>query len=428
MSFNIIHNDIAQVEADAIVNSANPYPICGGSTEAHIYEVAGHDELLEARQKIGYLNVCEAKHTKAFNLKAKYIVHVSAPKWNDGRSGEETALKICYRNALEEAYKLGCQSIAFPLLSTGVYQFPKPVALPIANRAIKEFLQAGADEGMPDRSTMRVDLVLYDKDSTLVAKRLMNAVNAFIEENYEPDGPGITRARRFSDSSINSSDGSDEIFELDFANRNSEPRPFFEKEPRKRNRIDENDFSFRMCECKAPIEESPSTSILDKETLKTTKLNPTLLQSSEDIKKGLDDMFKGSEYGKTLSDRLIEIIHEKSLTPSQVQHFADIDRKLYSKILNKEYKTTKPTVIALAIGLQLNYQEAKDFLALAGFALSPASKADLIVRFFMENKEYFYKKNFDTNRYKVTYLNDFLMLYGLDTLGASRHIKPLPVK
>ncbi len=419
MSFNIIRSDITKVEADAIVNSANPYPVCGGSTESLIYEAAGFDELLEARKKIGFLDICEARHTPAFNMKAKYLIHVSAPRWNDGRSGEKVALKLCYKNALEKAYKLGCQSIAFPLLSSGIYRFPKPEAISIASYAIQEFLQSGADNGMPDRSSMNVDLVLYDNDSTLFAKRLFNTVQAYIEENYKPEHFGKAACYQANESSI--------------VRRAEEP--LFNAEDKSSVKLSKKKSIVLDVDSQIYAEENTprsagkkSNCIIDERALEKLQDAPAICRNALEFPKGIKDLFIKPEISKTFSDLICEIINKKNLTPAQVQRDADIDRKLFSKVLKKDYKTTKPTVIALAIGLKLNYQEAREFLAFAGFALSPASKSDVVVQFFMENRELLYRSNPNYDKYKVTILNDLLLDNNLDTLGAGRHLTPLPRK
>ncbi len=139
-SFKITYGDLTAVSADVIVNSANRVPVCGGSTEAKIYEMAGYEDLLSERQKIGSLDVCEVAVTSAFRLNAKYLIFVSAPRYNEGRSGEEIALSICYQKILEKAVELGCQTLATPLLSSGTYRFPKEIALQIAKNSIKIFL------------------------------------------------------------------------------------------------------------------------------------------------------------------------------------------------------------------------------------------------------------------------------------------------
>lgn len=178
MPLKIVRNDITRVKADAIVNSANKKPICGGGTEYHIYEAAGHAKLLAAREHVGELNVAEIAVTPAFALNAKYIIHTVGPKWNGGNSGEALALANCYRGALEKAKELGCESIAFPLISSGVFRFPKDSALKIALQAIGLFLQT---------NEMDVQLVVFDRKSFEVSESLYSDIHSYIDDNYVRD-------------------------------------------------------------------------------------------------------------------------------------------------------------------------------------------------------------------------------------------------
>ena len=132
MPFRIIRNDITKVQVDAVVNTANPEPIYASGTDGAIYKAAGADLLLKERKRIGFLHTGEAVVTPAFHLPAKYIIHTVGPAWWDGTRGEFEALAACYRKSLLLAEQLGCRSIAFPLISTGVYGFPKDKALAVA--------------------------------------------------------------------------------------------------------------------------------------------------------------------------------------------------------------------------------------------------------------------------------------------------------
>ena len=156
MSFRIVRNDISKVRADAIVMSANPEPICGDSCDLSIYNGAGFEEMLKARQEIGPLATGEVAVSPAFALPAKYVFHTVGPVWKGGESGELLALRTCYEKNLEKALELECQSIAFPLISSGVYLFPKDKALSVAIETIRDFLQI---------NEMDVVLVVYDRRS-----------------------------------------------------------------------------------------------------------------------------------------------------------------------------------------------------------------------------------------------------------------------
>jgi len=175
MPFQIIRNDITKVKADAIVNTANPKPQVGRGTDGAIYEAAGWDELLAERQKIGALEQGTVAETPAFNLKAKYIIHTVGPAWHGGEQGELEILHKCYKNSLELAHKLDCKSIAFPLIATGVYGFPKDQALQIAMSEISAFL-------MRDDVDMTVKLVVFDDTAFRLSKNLFLQVESFISD------------------------------------------------------------------------------------------------------------------------------------------------------------------------------------------------------------------------------------------------------
>ena len=128
MPFRIIRNDITKVEADAIVNTANPEPVVGGGTDFAVHEAAG-PELLEARKKIGPIPVGTSVETPAFRLPARYVLHTVSPVWIDGEHGEEDLLRKAYDSALALAAKLECRSVAFPLMAAGTYAFPHDLAL-----------------------------------------------------------------------------------------------------------------------------------------------------------------------------------------------------------------------------------------------------------------------------------------------------------
>ena len=173
MPFNIIRNDITRLEVDAIVNAANKNLLHGGGVCGAIFEAAGADKLQEACDEIGFCGIGEAVITKGFNLKAKYIIHTVGPVYGIDPLNEEQQLYSCYANSLELAKKNGVDSIAFPLISSGIYGYPKAEALKIASRAIKDFL-TGND--------MQVYLVVYDKSSFQISEKLFSDVQSYIDE------------------------------------------------------------------------------------------------------------------------------------------------------------------------------------------------------------------------------------------------------
>ena len=174
MPFELIRNDITKVKADAIVNSANPEPAVGSGTDSAVYKAAGYDKMLKERQKIGQIKPGEAAVTKAFALPAKYVIHTVGPIWMGGENKEAETLASCYRKCMALAEVLGCSSIAFPLISTGVYGFPKDLALSTALKTIESFLED---------SELNVILTVFDKDSYELSSSTKYGVRAFINDN-----------------------------------------------------------------------------------------------------------------------------------------------------------------------------------------------------------------------------------------------------
>lgn len=125
MPFKIVRNDITKMNVDVVVNTANEAPIYATGVDLAIYKAAGEEELLVARKQIGYMKEGEVAITKGYNLPAKYIIHAVSPYYIDGESGEEEKLRNCYRRSLTLAYENKCESIAFPLISTGGFGYPK---------------------------------------------------------------------------------------------------------------------------------------------------------------------------------------------------------------------------------------------------------------------------------------------------------------
>lgn len=174
MPFEIIRNDIANMQVDAIVNTANPRPIIGYGVDSTIHQKAGPG-LLEARQRIGSIDPGCAAITPAFDLQAKYVIHTVGPIWNGGSCHEEQLLRSCYDNALALALRHGCDSVAFPLISTGTYGFPKDKALQIAISAFSTFLL---------EQEMQIYLVVFDSHSFKLSEKLFQDVASYIDRQY----------------------------------------------------------------------------------------------------------------------------------------------------------------------------------------------------------------------------------------------------
>ena len=205
MPFEIVRNDIVNMKVDAIVNTANPKPIIGDGTDRAIHCKAG-ERLLLARKEIGDIAIGTSKITPAFDLNARYVIHTAGPIWKDGKSGEEALLASCFKNSLRLAKEKECESIAFPLISTGSYGFPKPLALQIAVREISSFLM---------ENEMQVYLVVFEKQSFELSEKLFKSVSSYIDENYVSDKMsleyGTSKLRRFDYEEMLLSESSYEI-------------------------------------------------------------------------------------------------------------------------------------------------------------------------------------------------------------------------
>lgn len=174
MPFQIIRYDITKVKSDVIVNTANPYPIIGSGTDSAVYHAAGEQQLLAERKKIGNIAPGQVAVTPAFNLSAKYIIHTVGPAWEDGNHGERDILHSCYEKSLTKAAELKANSIAFPLIATGVYGFPKDEALNIALAEIGKFLLT---------HDMKVILVVFDRKSFELSEELIGDIDEFIDDH-----------------------------------------------------------------------------------------------------------------------------------------------------------------------------------------------------------------------------------------------------
>ena len=174
MPFKIVRNDITNMRVDAIVNTANPRPVIGSGTDSMIHAKAGPG-LLEARKAIGDIRVGHAAVTPAFNLNAKFVIHTVGPVWQGGGHGEGELLRSCYDKSLELAAERGCRSVAFPLISSGNYGFPKDRALQVAISAFSAFLM---------EREMEIFLVVFDQRAYRLSEQLFRDVESYIDQHF----------------------------------------------------------------------------------------------------------------------------------------------------------------------------------------------------------------------------------------------------
>lgn len=333
MPFNIVRNDITSLKVDAVVNAANSCLKAGGGVCGAIFSAAGEKELSEACDKIGFCAIGDAVLTKGFKL-CKYIIHTVGPIYGQNPSLEENQLYSCYKNSLALAKKTGIESIAFPVISSGIYGYPKDEALRIASKAIKDFLF---------ENDMTVYLVIYDRQSFSINEKLFASVKAFIDEKAA------------------------------------------------------------MPDCSAPEYQLD----LNESAVFEDEIYPDLRSATicGVPKSSLDDLL--CEKVETFSEMLLRLIDEKNMTDVEVYKRANIDRKLFSKIRKREYIPKKVTVMALIVALRLNMDEASDLLSRAGYAFSKASKFDIIIEYFIENK-----------KYDIYEINETLFSFDQQLLGA----------
>lgn len=175
MPFEIIRNDIVKMHVDVIVNAANIELQKGGGVCGAIFDAAGDFALQEVCDKIGGCEVGGAVITDGFNSPAKYIIHAVGPVWSGGSKNEPQLLASAYKKSLELALKNNCESIAFPLISSGIYGYPKDLALRIAIDAISAFLM---------EHEMQIYLVVFDKKAVVLSERLYLAIHEFIDDYY----------------------------------------------------------------------------------------------------------------------------------------------------------------------------------------------------------------------------------------------------
>lgn len=326
MPFEIVRNDLTKMKVDAIVNPTDPSFTGLGGTDQAVHEAAGQ-KLDEVCQTLESCSPGQVRLTKGFNLPAKYIIHTVGPIWHGGKLYEEEQLSNCYKNSLTLAKNHKFKSIAFPLISSGTFGYPKDKALETAISTIGEFLL---------QEEMMVYLVVYDSKSFELSEKLYDSITQYIDDRYvrERQYPYLPASQSFAIPH--------DVREVDY-------------------------------ELSTPLREEPADFLQ--------------IPHAPAAKRDLKDVVNNVE--ETFSQMLLRLIDEKGLTDADTYKRANIDRKLFSKIRSDiHYRPSKPTVLALAIAMQLNLDETKDLLLRAGFAISHSSKFDLIIEYFITEEKY----------------------------------------
>ena len=337
MPFTIVRQDITRMNVDAIVNAANTELQMGGGVCGAIFYAAGAEKMQKACDSLAPIKTGEAVITPGFGLPAKYVIHAAGPvyiSWNKEQSA--ALLRSAYTESLKLAAENQCGSIAFPLISSGIYGYPKAEALQIATEAITDFLA---------ENDMDVYLAVFDKKAFLVSEKLMGEVESYIDQHYA-DIRHIGRRQ---------------LLEVERASLEEANAPKF------------------------------SAQVL----------------SSAPKKKALDDLILNLD--EPFSGMLFRLIDSKGKTDVEVYKKANISRKLFSKIRSVSgYTPKKPTILALAVALELTLEETDDLLKRAGYALSHASKFDVIVEYFIVN-----------GKYDIFDINQVLFKYDQPLLGGA---------
>ena len=378
MPFKIVRNDITKMKVDAVVNTANEAPIYSSGVDCAIYKAAGEKKLLKLREAIGYMDEGEVAITPGLKLPAKYIIHAVSPLYLDGNEGEEDKLRSCYRKSLELAYEKKCKSIAFPLISTGSFGYPKEEGMRIAIDEINGFLL---------KKDMLVYLVVFGGDSTKLGRNLYPDLKEYIDNNYV-----------------------EEKYESEYSFRGFRLE---EKSSRcARRSILATEESSMQAKASSVAEESSmqaKASSVTQDASVADEAMPIMANASmSDFADCEDDMWAGLEdydefidqkesaikermkhLSDTFTEYLIYIIGQKGLSNVDVYKRAILDKRQFSKIKNnKDYHPDKGTALRLCVGAKLNLDETKDLLARAGYALSPCDKRDIIFSYFIERGVY----------------------------------------
>lgn len=380
MPFSIVRNDIARVHADVLVNAANTRLAEGGGVCGALFVAAGCEQMRAACDAIGGCPTGSAVVTPAFNLPARWCVHAVGPIWRGGRHGEEAALRSCYQSMFARVAELGARSVAYPLISAGIYGYPAGAALAVARDETRAFLAEHDD--------IEVMLVVFDRSAVRLGSALEQEIREYIDDEYVAQSPHVRRRgaelereARWAAGAAAPAAAKPEAIDAESAARKVD---FFASSFAGDDAEESvpDGVVFRACGVAAPASAAGAA--------------PTEL---EDLLEHLDAGF---------SETLLALIDQRGLADAEVYHRANLSRQLFSKIRsNPAYRPTKPTAVALAMALELDVPATQDLLSRAGLTLSRTSKFDMIVRFFLER-----------GIYDIYQLNEALFAYDQPLVGS----------
>lgn len=381
MPLQIVENDITEMRVDAIVNAANNSLLGGGGVDGCIHRAAGKGLLAECR-KLGGCEAGKVKVTAGYDLPCKYVIHAVGPRWFGGKQGEPALLRSCYLNALEAARERGCESIAFPLISSGIFGCPKQIALRIAVDAIRDFLA---------ENEMLVCLVIYNRSEFPLEDGLRRDISKYINDSFLTD---TTDTEELSACAPTGAAPGRFAYE-------DEAR--FVRGGKARRRLPrlKSKASLHGAERFASIdaESAPDEAAEEKSAMFPPMFDYAPSISLEEALKQIDESF---------SEMLLRKIDESGMTDAECYKKANVDRKLFSKIRSDRlYKPSKTTAVAFALALELPIAEVREMLMKAGFALSRSNKFDIIVEYFINHGNY--------NIYEI---NEALFAFDQKLIGA----------
>ncbi len=390
MPLSLMRQDITHLRVDSVVNAANEGLRPGGGVCGAIFAAAGFDDLRQACEEIGHVDTGSAVATPAFALPARHIIHTAGPIWYGGKSGERDLLASCYRSSLELAWGLGDRSIAFPLISAGIYGYPPAEALAVAIGEIRAFLLEQPD--------MEVILCLFDRRATTLTQGLFGTIEHYIDDTYVETSP-YARDRASGLWTDMDAQRVNTAIPEGYARNDGAPMAApAAPAPKSHRRRKGAKWPFRKKE--RDVSEEALGSYTAGKPQDTATWAPVGTQVS------LEQML--SQLDEPFSILLLSMIDERGLTDAQVYSRANLSRQYFSKLRSGKVNPSKRVVLSLAVALKLSLNETQALLERAGHALSHANKFDVIVEWFIK-----------TGQYDVFEINEALFAFDQPLLGAS---------